>query len=215
MLTRTAALVRVLTSATALAAGCAVVAGPTQPGQPRHDPVSVPASPAAPAALAPAALTPALVLPHSDPVTLTIPRISVTSPLLPLGLNADGTVEVPPVATPMQAGWYRFGPAPGDSGRAVILGHVDGSHSPGVFYRLRQLRPDDDIVIIRRDGRNAHFRVQRVDEVPKDRFPTEDVYGWSPRPELRLISCGGMFDRAAHSYRDNIIVSATYMPTNG
>ncbi len=212
MLARKAVLVRVslLTSATALAAGCTVVAGPAQPGQPRHDPVSVPAPPAAPTAQADA-----LVLPHSDPVTLTIPRISATSSLLPLGLNTDGTVEVPPAATPMQAGWYRFGPAPGDPGRAVILGHVDGAHSPGVFYRLRQLRPGDDIVISRRDSRNAHFRVQRVDEVPKDRFPTENVYGWSPHPELRLISCGGTFDRAAHSYRDNIIVSATYLPTNG
>jgi Sortase domain len=146
--------------------------------------------------------------PRSEPAALDIPKIGAHSSLVPLGLNPDNTVQVPPVSTPMQAGWYSYGPAPGEPGPAVILGHVDGNRQPGIFYRLSELRPGDVVTVSRKDSTEARFVVRKVEEIGKDRFPTDAVYGDTADPELRLITCGGSFDRAAHSYRDNIIVYA-------
>lgn len=149
-----------------------------------------------------------LPLPSSVPVAVEVPAIGARSSLVPVGLNADGTVQVPPVEQPMQAGWYRFGPTPGEQGAAVILGHVDGVRQPGIFYRLRELRTGDEVFVTRRDGTVARFVVERREQVSKDDFPTESVYGHSDRPELRLITCGGSFDRSRQRYRDNVIVFA-------
>ncbi|MDT8909525.1 class F sortase [Amycolatopsis sp. PS_44_ISF1] len=151
-------------------------------------------------------------LPKSDPVSLDIPSIGAHSSLVPLGLNPDDTVQVPPVSTPLQAGWYEFGPTPGETGPAVVLGHVDGNKHKGIFYRLKEVKPGDEVAIARRDGRTAHFEVTKVDEVPKDVFPSDAVYGDTAGPELRLITCGGGFDHAAHNYVDNIIVYAGLVP---
>jgi hypothetical protein len=148
-------------------------------------------------------------LDRSEPTELWIPHIGARSSLIPLGLNKDGTIEVPPVEQPMQAGWYSLAPTPGEVGPAVILGHVDGNRQPGIFYRLRELAPGDEVEISRMDGSVAGFVVRKVDQVDKDQFPTEAVYGETADPELRLITCGGRFDRTAHSYVDNIIVYAT------
>lgn len=145
----------------------------------------------------------------SDPVSVEIPKIGARSTLTKLGLNKDGTVQVPPVSQPMQAGWYSKGPTPGEKGPAVLLGHIDGAKQPGIFYRLRELKPGDEVLIRRADGSTAKFVVQRSAQVPKTDFPTEEVYGNTDQPELRLITCGGSFDRAAGSYRDNTIVYAT------
>lgn len=145
---------------------------------------------------------------RSVPTGLWVPRIEARSSLVSLGLNKDGTVEVPPLTRPMQAGWYSFGPTPGEVGPAVILGHVDGYHRPGVFYRLHELAPGDIVSISRTDRSVIRFVVRRVAQISKTRFPTDSVYGDTPGPELRLITCGGRFDRAAHSYVDNIIVYA-------
>ncbi|WP_307855823.1 class F sortase [Kibdelosporangium banguiense] len=142
-------------------------------------------------------------------MSLEIPRISAKSSLVPLGLDKDETVEVPPVSQPMQAGWYKFGPAPGEVGPAVILGHVDGDKKPGIFFRLRELKPGDEILVARQDGKTAKFVVQQLDQIAKSEFPEEQVYGDTGQPELRLITCGGAFDRTEHSYKDNIIVYAT------
>jgi hypothetical protein len=143
-----------------------------------------------------------------EPVRIDIPRIDAHSSLVPLGLAADGSVQVPPVSKPLQAGWFTGGPAPGEPGPAVVLGHVDGDRQRGIFYRLHELRPGDGIDIARADGSTVHFEVSTVDQIAKAAFPTEAVYGDTSSPELRLITCGGSFDRAAHSYRDNIIVYA-------
>jgi Sortase domain len=147
-------------------------------------------------------------LARADPVELRIPRINARSSLVPLGLNADGTVEVPPVTQPMQAGWYRYAPTPGEVGPAIILGHVDGNKKPGIFYRLHELTTGDQITVSRTDGVAVTFVVLRVEQIPKQHFPTEAVYGDTNRPELRLITCGGDFDRTTHNYRDSIIVYA-------
>jgi sortase (surface protein transpeptidase) len=145
----------------------------------------------------------------TEPAEISIPRIGAHSSLVGLALNADGSVEVPPVTAPMQAGWFAGGPKPGEPGPAVILGHVNGGGHAGIFARLHELKPGDEVLIGRADGTSARFVVRRVDEVAKDQFPTDEVYGDTAGPELRLITCGGTFDKAAHSYRDNVIVYAT------
>lgn len=147
-------------------------------------------------------------LPASEPVTLRVEAINATSSLIPLGLGADGTVEVPPLNQPLQAGWYRYGPTPGELGPAVVLGHVNAHGEHGIFARLSELGPGEDISIDRADGRTAVFTVTRVEQIPKTAFPTAAVYGDTTAPELRLITCGGQLDRERHSYRDNIIVYA-------
>ncbi|HEV7979161.1 class F sortase [Amycolatopsis sp.] len=152
---------------------------------------------------------PAAGMAKSDPVSVDIPKIGARSSLVSLGLNADNTVEVPPVTKPLQAGWYSYGPTPGEVGPSVILGHVDGNKQKGIFFRLKEMAPGDKIAVARKDGSTANFVVTKVDRVPKDTFPTDAVYGNTLDPELRLITCGGSFDRQARSYRDNIIVFAT------
>jgi LPXTG-site transpeptidase (sortase) family protein len=148
-------------------------------------------------------------LPPSEPTELRIPKIGARSSLVPLGLNPDQTVEVPPVEHPMQAGWYRHARTPGEQGPAVLLGHVDGHHQPGIFFRLKELSAGDEVEVSREDGTTARFRVRRTEQVAKTGFPTEAVYGDTDDAELRLITCGGSFDQKARSYRDNIIVYAT------
>lgn len=145
---------------------------------------------------------------RSTPVAMSIPSIDVSSSLIPLGLNADQTVSVPPVSQPMQAGWYSKGPTPGERGSAVLLGHVDGESKEGVFYRLKEVTPGTEILVRRQDGSTAKFVVYKVQRAPKTDFPTQEVYGDTGRPELRVVTCGGSFDHAAHSYRDNTIVYA-------
>jgi len=144
----------------------------------------------------------------SEPTAVDIPKIGAHSSLIPLGLNPDHTIEVPPVRTPMQAGWYSYGPTPGEIGPAVILGHVDGNKQQGIFYRLDELAPGDQASVSRKDGSTARFTVTKVERIAKNSFPTQAVYGDTPDAELRLITCGGSFDRVAHSYLDSIIVYA-------
>ncbi|WP_394615521.1 class F sortase [Lentzea sp. JNUCC 0626] len=148
-------------------------------------------------------------MPPSEPTEIRIPKIDAVSSLVPLGLNADQTVEVPSVETPMQAGWYHLARTPGEAGPAVVLGHVDGNKEPGIFFRLKELVEGDEIVVSRKDGTTAKFRVHKKEQIAKDSFPTEAVYGDTDVPELRLITCGGSFDQAARNYRDNVIVYAT------
>jgi sortase (surface protein transpeptidase) len=144
-----------------------------------------------------------------EPVRIEIPRIGVSSGLLKLGKNEDGTVETPPKSAWNVAGWYTGSPSPGDQGSAVILGHVDSAASgPAVFYRLRELRPGDQIQVTRADGSVVRFAVDRTAQYPKANFPTDEVYYPTLASELRLITCGGSFDNIARHYRSNIIVFA-------
>jgi len=147
-------------------------------------------------------------MPRSEPVSIDIPKIDAHSTLVPLGLNPDNTVAVPPVTTPLQAGWYTYAPTPGETGPAVVLGHVDGNHQKGIFFRLKELAPGDRVSIARKDGTTVVFEVTKVHQVPKKDFEAEGVYDDTAGPELRLITCGGVFDRSAHNYVDNIVVYA-------
>jgi hypothetical protein len=150
----------------------------------------------------------------AEPVSVAIPAIGVTSGLSRLGLNGDGTVEVPPLGPDDTAGWYERGPAPGAVGPAVILGHVDSAeHGPGVFFDLGALQAGDTVEVARADGSVAEFVVDRVEVHPKDEFPTIDVYGNTDDAQLRLITCGGDFDSSVRSYEDNVVVFATLAGT--
>lgn len=149
-------------------------------------------------------------LPASRPLWIDVPAIATHSSLVPLGLNDDRTVEVPPVEQPMQAGWYEHGPTPGQTGPSVVLGHVNGGGQDGIFARLHELKPGDEIRVGREDGQVARFVVDRTEQIPKKEFPADAVYGNTAEPELRLITCGGSFDDDADSYRDNIIAFATF-----
>lgn len=151
----------------------------------------------------------AKALGRSAPAWIKVPSIEAESSLVPLGLNDDRSVEIPPVTEPMQAAWYKHSPTPGELGPAVILGHVDGNNQKGIFYRLREVKKGDEVRIGRKDGSVATFVVSRVEQIPKKEFPTDKVYGNTRKPEVRLITCGGDFDRTARSYRDNVIVYGT------
>jgi hypothetical protein len=155
----------------------------------------------------------------ADPTAITIPAIGAHSTLEPLGLNPDGTLEVPPVESPLQAGWYagkdKTQPGdeiqPGEQGTAVAVAHVDGvidgkRGQPGLFYKLHELKPGDEILIDRADGSKARFLVDRVEKHSKDAFPSRAVYGATSAKQLALVTCTGSFNAAAHSYRDNLVV---------
>jgi LPXTG-site transpeptidase (sortase) family protein len=140
------------------------------------------------------------------PVRVRVPGIGVNSVLEHLGKAGNGTIELP--TKPTDAGWYDQGPRPGERGPAVIIGHVDWDHGPAVFFRLRELKPGDEVDVDRADGSTAKFAVTKTEQIPKTDFPTELVYAPSLETSLRLVTCGGSFNHAVHSYRDNVIVYA-------
>jgi sortase (surface protein transpeptidase) len=142
----------------------------------------------------------------ADPVRLRIPTIGVDAPVDPLAVDKNGVL--PPPETNERTGWWRDGPEPGERGPAVIVGHIDSYEGPAVFIRLADLRSGDQILIDRADGSTAMFVTQRVEQHAKDDFPTQAVYGATPDPQLRLITCGGDFDDKDRRYLDNVIVYA-------
>jgi hypothetical protein len=141
------------------------------------------------------------------PVSLAIPAIDLRSRLTRLGVTAQGTLQVP--SSTSVAGWYTGSPRPGDVGSSIIAGHIDSVQGPGVFFRLRLLRPGDLVYVRQAGGRLAVFRVTLVRSYPKNHFPTAAVYGPAPDAELRLITCGGLFDYATGSYLSNVVAYTT------
>ena len=140
------------------------------------------------------------------PVSVKVPSVGIASNLIPLGLNPDRTLEVPKDFA--LAGWYTGRPVPGEPGPSVIAGHVDSKSGPAVFYRLRDIQPGALVDVTRSDGTVARFKVVAKEQHEKDEFPTEHVYGPTTDPELRLITCGGDFNRSIGHYDDNIVVFA-------
>jgi sortase (surface protein transpeptidase) len=142
------------------------------------------------------------------PTGLRIPAIGVdATSLVPLKiLPATGELEAP--AEFGDTGWYAAGPVPGEPGPAVIAAHVDSRAGPAVFFRLKELRPGDAVLVPRTDGTTVRFTVTGVERYPKNAFPTQKVHGPTPDRALRLITCGGSFDYAKRSYRDNVVVYA-------
>lgn len=140
------------------------------------------------------------------PVRLVVPGAGVDTRLVPLGLLPDGAMEVPADAT--VAGWYSPGPAPGEPGPAVLAGHVDSKHGPGVFFHLDELMPGDPITVERQDGAQYVFTVTAVEQHPKEALPVDRIWATSDQPLLRLVTCGGVFDRKTGHYTDNVVVFA-------
>ncbi|MQA10237.1 MAG: class F sortase [Pseudonocardiaceae bacterium] len=140
------------------------------------------------------------------PVRVRVPAIGVDAPVEPLDLDARGVLPAP--GGNHVTGWWRAGPEPGERGPAVIAGHVDSYRGPAVFFRLTELAAGQRILVDREDGTTVAFAVTHLERHAKDAFPTAAVYGDTPGPELRLITCGGEFDSADRRYLDNIIVHA-------
>ncbi|MFD0634666.1 class F sortase [Catenulispora yoronensis] len=158
--------------------------------------------------------TGARAIARSVPTRLLIPDIGVDTPVMSLGLAADGTVQVPPIKQASPAGWYQGSPTPGQTGPSVLLGHVTvGQYGDGVFKKLDQLRPGARVLVRLADGATAEFVVDRVRTVAKDNFPSDEVYGNVDRPELRLITCGGA--HTADGYTDNVVVFASLSGSAG
>lgn len=140
------------------------------------------------------------------PESIEIPSLDLEAPLMKLGMTKGGDVELPPYEKPKVAGWFKHSAVPGDKGASVIIGHVDTKTAPAVFYKLRQLRKGETVKVVRSDGNVAKFRVDSIEQVNKDSFPTRKVY---IEDGLKLVTCGGTFDYAKHEYVDNIIVYAS------
>jgi hypothetical protein len=163
---------------------------------------------AAAGSVGPAARGPALR--RSVPVSLTIPAIGVTSTLLHLGLNPDGTIQVPSLVTSAnEAAWYKYSATPGQVGASVIEGHVDSYRGAAVFFRLGALSPGDTIDVRLADGVTAIFRVTGVREYLKAQFPAKEIYGATNFAALRLITCGGVFDYTTRHYLSSTVVFAS------
>jgi LPXTG-site transpeptidase (sortase) family protein len=150
--------------------------------------------------------TVAQALKRSPPTGIKIPAIGLTSSLMKLGLTADGSLEVPPGATP--AGWFTGAPTPGELGPAIVAGHISYNGIDGVFHDLHSLDTGDKVFVDRRDGKVATFRVTRIESFEKSKFPSELVYGNVDDAALRLITCDN-FNADTGAYRSNLVVFAT------
>ncbi|HUP17008.1 MAG TPA: class F sortase [Acidimicrobiia bacterium] len=152
-----------------------------------------------------------VLLQSSEPTAIDIPAIGVHSEMQQVGLTVEHTMEVPaPGPYYDQAAWYKHSATPGALGPAIIVGHVDSAaNGPSVFFDLGSLRPGDEVLVTRRDGTVAVFTVEAVRQYSKDDFPTDLVYGDTDHAALRLITCGGPFNRAQRSYLDNVVVFAS------
>jgi len=158
------------------------------------------------AATAPAGADALVAEPLATPVLLRIPVVEIDTRLIRLGLQRDGSVEVP--ANPEVAGWFHRGPPPGAPGSSVILGHVDSAQGPAVFARLSELQRGDAVVVQLDDGTTARFRVHSVRTYANADFPARRVYGGHGLRELNLVTCGGAYDAALGGYQANVVVNA-------
>ncbi|MGW2252892.1 class F sortase [Kitasatospora sp. NPDC001660] len=195
-------------SSSAAAAPPAAVA-PAAPGPPaapaeaaKPSPAAVPAVPAVPAAPA------AQPLKRSKPTRLRIPQIGVDAPFTELTLNPAGQLNAPPPDDKNLVGWYRGGVTPGERGNAVVAGHLDTADGPAVFLRLSRLLRGNKVEVSRADSTVAVFSVDSVETFAKNAFPDQKVYGKTPDAQLRLITCGGAFDKKGRGYLDNVVVFA-------
>ncbi len=144
------------------------------------------------------------------PQRVDIPALGVQAPVVTRGLDRQGAVEPPPYGRPGTVGWYASGVQPGAAGTALFVGHVDTETRPAVFYHLSEVRPGATVRVARDDGTVAEFTVEGVQVFARDRFDARKAYGTrqSGRAELRLITCGGSFDRDSRTYTANVVVSA-------
>ncbi|MGC5038830.1 MULTISPECIES: class F sortase [unclassified Streptomyces] len=184
---------------------------PDAGGPPHAPPATASAAPdahAAPAARPSAASEAAPRLPRSEPVRLLIPKIAVDAPFTDLAIGRSGQLDPPPPDDTNLVGWYAKGHSPGETGTAIIAGHVDTTTAPAVFARLGELKKGDRFHVRRADGSRATFVVDHKESFRKDAFPSERVYGDTPDAQVRLITCAGSYDRQARDYTENLVVFA-------
>ncbi|MFE0515586.1 class F sortase [Streptomyces sp. NPDC058964] len=147
-------------------------------------------------------------LPRSEPTRLLIPKIDVDAPFTSLVIGPTGQLQPPPAGDTNLVGWYAKGASPGETGTAIIAGHVDTTTSAAVFAGLDELEPGDHFSVLRADGKKATFVVDSAQTYAKDDFPSHQVYADTPRAEARLITCAGDYDRSAQDYTENLVVFA-------
>nr|WP_262387373.1 class F sortase [Streptomyces sp. TRM49041] len=167
-----------------------------------------PASPASPAAPKPTATARDQALPRSAPKRLSIPAIGVDAPFTGLSIGKSGQLNAPPANDDNLVGWFEGGASPGERGSSIVVGHVDTKTGPAVFVLLRTLNPGAMVNITRADGTVARFKVDSVDTFSKANFPDDKVYADTPTPQLRLITCGGKYNRTSRDYEANVVVFA-------
>ncbi|WP_371580003.1 class F sortase [Streptomyces sp. NBC_01314] len=144
------------------------------------------------------------------PQRLDIPAMGVQAPVVARGLDREGAIEPPSYGQPGVVGWYAGGARPGATGTALFVGHVDTETRPAVFYKLSALRVGEKIRVARSDGRIVEFTVDDVQVIGRKDFDAQQAYGvrQSGRAELRLVTCGGTFDKTSRTYTANVVVSA-------
>ncbi|MFG2376269.1 class F sortase [Streptomyces sp. NPDC048504] len=226
-LARTLVLAVVMMVGGARCAGGADASGPSRATPPATDlrtdarggrpapparPTARPSRPSHPVARPVRTASPPRPLPHSRAITLAIPYLDVDAPVMPLRLDRGHRMSAPPDDDPKRVGWYADGPSPGEQGTAVAVGHLDTMTGPAVFAGLGELKPDHRIEVRRADGRTAVYTVDAVRTYEKAHFPDREVYGARGRPELRLITCGGSYDRRT-GYAGNTVVFAHLLAT--
>ena len=196
-----------------LALGCATDMAPggtgssTNTDSPAMESTPPATPPGEPSDSAPAEIEPATATTATNPVGLHVPSIGLREELIDLAIQDDGTLEPP--ADWDDVGWFAEGPRPGAPGPTVFAGHVDSTTGPAVFYRVLELSPGDDVEVTSADGSVQTYRVERVEDHPKDDFPTRDVFSGTLDDELRLITCTGEFDTTDQRHLDNRVVFAT------
>lgn len=144
------------------------------------------------------------------PLAMAIPTVGISSSLVRLHVGGDGALGAP--GSFGVAGWWAEGPEPGSPGAAVLVGHVDSYTGPGIFYRLEDVKPGAEVQVSRSDGSVLAFTVDGTRQFAKDQFPVQEIYGPTATPSLRLITCGGHFDRQRGEYDDNVVVFAHLLP---
>lgn len=184
---------------------------------------NVPLTPArldAPPPLAAVPVVPAIPKPKvktakARPTRIKIPKIKVNAPIGAVTVSKKGVLGTPPLSKPNRTGWYKHSPVPGETGPAIINGHVTTRSGPAVFDRLRELAKGDHIYVYRSDGKVTRFTVSGIEQASKNAFPTKRVYGNTDNAQLRLITCGGVYNKKTHHYTDNIVVYATLSKKKG
>ncbi|RFC76861.1 class F sortase [Streptomyces sp. AcE210] len=180
---------------------------PPAPSEPPMMPA--PSEPAAPPAAPETSVAPVgKHLPRARPTRLLIPKIGVDAPFTELAIGPTGQLQPPPAADTNLVGWQADGVSPGETGTAIIAGHVDTKTSAAVFANLRALKPGDTFTVKRDDSRTATFVVDSAETFAKNAFPDERVYGDTPQAQVRLITCTGVYDRVKKDYTDNLVVFA-------
>lgn len=154
---------------------------------------------------------PAAAAPAPAPARISVPAWGVDAPVDAVGIAADGQMELPEDVS--RVGWYRFGPAPGADGSAVLAGHVDDrEQGTGALYPLKDAAVGDEVTVADATGTTTRWRVVSREVITKQALPLDRLFARDGAPRLTLITCGGPFLPEFRSYRDNVVVVAEPAP---